>query len=139
MNHKTKLSCLCACILGLAGSLIAGDNPAADNSGSSSKTAAAPAPANPEIEALKKVLLEQQRQIDELRRKVSGESKPSATPAAAAAPAPVAPAPAPVMAHPSSGAVASTTPIVPPSPVAPPAPFSRRPLPPRPPLPLPRT
>lgn len=128
MNHK---SCLFACIFCLSVTLSAADGPASDGSSSTKTTTAAPAPANPEIEALKKMLIEQQKQIDELRQQLNGEAKPNheSTPAAAAAAKAVAPAasvkpavePAPV--HASSGEVASTTPIVPPSPVPAPAPI----------------
>ena len=129
---RRKLSCFIAC-LALAASLVASDNPAADDSTPTSK-APAPAPANPEIEALKKILADQQRQIDELRRQLAGEPKPASAAATPAAPTPAVPAaPAaktatassPVAAHVTSGEVASTTPIVPPSPVAPPPSFPR--------------
>src|SRR5579863_2198826 len=114
MNHRMKLSCLCACILALSANLFGGDNPA-DRTGTPPPASTTPAPLDPQIEALKKMLLDQQRQIDELRRQLAGEAKPATTPAAAA--------PKPAVVHTSSGEVASTTPIVPPSPVAAPAPI----------------
>src|SRR5579875_819017 len=84
MKHRYKLSCAIACALSVGGLLAAGEDPA-------EKPAAAAAAASPEVEALRKMLLDQQRQIDELRRQLAG---------------------APV--HESSGEVASTSAIVPP-------------------------
>src|SRR5579884_3794284 len=83
MRHRYKLSCAIACALSVSGLLAASDD-------SADKTAAASS-ASPEVEALRKMLLDQQRQIDELRRQLAG---------------------APV--HESRGEVASTTAIVPP-------------------------
>src|SRR5579884_3195422 len=80
MKHRYKLSCAIACALSVGGLLAAGEDPAEK-----------PAAASPEVEALRKMLLDQQRQIDELRRQLAG---------------------APV--HESSGEVASTSAIVPP-------------------------
>jgi hypothetical protein len=133
-----RLSYFLVCF-GLAGSLIAGDNPAAAADDSApTRTTSTPAPANPDMEVLKKILADQQRQIDELRRQLAGQGKaapagatPAPAPASAATATSAAPATAPstspattsATAHASSGAVATTAPIVPPSPVAPPPAF----------------
>jgi hypothetical protein len=106
---------LLACVMSLALPALhatAADGPG-DNSDAPPTKASAPAPS--EIEQLKKMLLEQQRQIDELRRLLLDQKGGdfAAT-------------------HPSIvkqdvgtsiGEVASTTPSVPPAPVAPPAPL----------------
>jgi hypothetical protein len=100
--------------LGLVLPMSAADGPPSD-------PPAATAAATSEIEQLKKMLLDQQRQIDELRRivatsngkvpagdKVTVPAVEHATPAA--------------LGRPSLGEVASTAPIVPPAPAASPAP-----------------
>jgi hypothetical protein len=83
-----------------------GDNPA--------EAAATTTVATSEIEQLKKMLLDQQRQIDELRRQIAGDKS---TPVAA--PEHASPAP---LGRRSLGEVASMAPIVPPAPAAAPAP-----------------
>jgi hypothetical protein len=106
--HPATKLIACALSLIMPGLILAGDNPTGDDT-----PATTTAPATSEIEQLKKMLLEQQRQIDELRRLVvSQKSEASVTPA----PAPM--APAPNYPRPSLGEVASTTPILPPVPAA---------------------
>jgi len=115
------LACLGLCILTITRPVLAADPPAT--------TAAATS----EIEQLKKMLLDQQRQIDELRRQIAQQgakpetSKPeNATPATAVAAAPVPATPAsPDSTSPGSpfdrtgiGQVASLAPILPPIPAA---------------------
>ncbi len=80
------------------------DNPA--------EAAATTTVATSELAELKKMLLDQQRQIDELRRQIAGDKS---APALASAPASN-PASNPVKARPSLGEVASMAPIVPPTP-----------------------
>jgi len=101
-----------ACIVSLALPVMAAGQPGDDSDAPPAKTTAA---APSEIEQLKKMLLEQQRQIDELRRLLLDQKTGdfAAT-------------------HPSIvkqdvgtsiGEVASTTPAMPPAPVAPPTPL----------------
>lgn len=98
---------LLACFLSLMLPLSASDDkPPADNSESKTATAA-PAKPNSDVQELKQMLLDQQRQIDELRRELAEQKKSSDTQP---------PAPA---AHQSLGEVASTTGAVPPAPPAP--------------------
>ncbi len=87
--------------------MIAADKPSGDDTSAAASTTA-PAPAS-EIEQLKKMLLDQQRQIDELRRQVAGQKAEPVEPVTN---------PSPTYARPSLGEVASTTPILPPAPVA---------------------
>ncbi len=106
-NRTTKLIA-CAFSLIMPGLMVAGDKPGGDDTPAATTATAAPS----EVEQLKKMLLEQQRQIDELRRLiVSQKSESAITPA----PAPM--TPAPTYPRPSLGEVASTTPILPPVPV----------------------
>jgi hypothetical protein len=112
------------------------DPPATPPAASATETTTA---ATSEIEQLKKMLLDQQRQIDELRRQIaSGDktvstSKDKAVTAAAdkAAPAPLDTPTAPnVSGHASLGAVASTAPVIPPgpAPASPGSPFANGPF-----------
>ena len=103
---------LLACILSLALPMVAADGPG-DNSDAPPPKAGAPPTS--EIEQLKKMLLEQQRQINELRRLLLDQkagdfaaTHPSIVKQDVGA---------------SLGEVASTTPSVPPAPVAPPTPL----------------
>jgi hypothetical protein len=103
-----------ACALSFLIPLAAAEKPADTDPAESSATAA---PANTssssEMEQLKRMLLDQQRQIDELRRALA-ERKPSDTSLAEGNPA--------TPAHPSTGEVASTRPVVPPAPSPSPTP-----------------
>ncbi len=104
MTRRTQQSCaavsLLACFLSLMPPLSASDEkPAADNS--ASKTAAAPATVSSDIEQLKQTLLDQQRQINELRRELAGQKKS---------------APPPPAVHQGLGEVANTSGAVPPAP-----------------------
>jgi hypothetical protein len=87
---------LVACILTLTMTLpvLAADQPGDSDSNQSRPAAVS------EIEQLKKMLADQQRQINELRKALQDKAAPEAAESA----------------HPSTGQVASTTPIVPPSP-----------------------
>src|SRR5579863_4642882 len=106
MTRKLQITSLLVCVLTLVPPMSASDQPVADDSVDSRPAASS------EIEFLKKMLADQQRQIDELRRQLAGgqaatnENKKVDVPPA----------------YPSTGQVASTTPIVPPSPapIAPP-------------------
>lgn len=128
------LACVALCISTLARPMLAAEPPA--------DPPATIAAATTEIEQLKKMLLDQQRQIDELRRQIAqqGAKPTNVTPETAtpenAKPAPaVAAAPAPVSPSPNStstgspfdrtglGQVASLAPILPPIPAAPPTPL----------------
>ena len=84
---------LLACMLTLTLPAMAADQPGGNESSESR-----PATNTSEIEQLKKMLADQQRQIDELRRALSDKND------------------APASVHPSAGQVASTTPILPPAP-----------------------
>jgi hypothetical protein len=116
---------LLACVLGLVLPLCAAEKPSADDASDARTTAAAPANASSEIEQLKKMLLDQQRQIDELRRALLDRNGDRGTSPGAVAssqpavtPAPISAAPAasePVMTHASTGEVASTTAVAPPA------------------------
>jgi hypothetical protein len=86
------------------------DNPA--------EAAATTTVATSELTELKKMLLDQQRQIDELRRQIAGD-KSAPAPASSPASTPVS---NPAKARPSLGEVASMAPIVPPAPAAAPVP-----------------
>ncbi len=90
--ERCTVQSLLSCMLALAVPATAADQPMANE-------AERNAAGTSEIEQLKKMLLDQQRQIDELRRALLEKNEPNAPDA-----------------HPSSGQVASTTPIVPPSP-----------------------
>jgi len=98
MSNRIKLRCLLACILTVALPLAAQDKSNASNGN--------------DIETLKKMLADQQRQIDELRRQLSA----SKTDDANQKKADVAPA------YTTTGQVASTTPIVPAAPAVTPGP-----------------
>jgi hypothetical protein len=120
---------LLACILTLTVPMMAADQPVpADSSESKSTTTAPPS----DIEMLKKMLADQQRQIDELRRELAA-GKPDATPATPAKPQPAArPEQAAKSAQPGDanqttvhqniGQVASATGMVPPTPAPVPMP-----------------
>ena len=109
---------LLACVLSLVLPLAAADKPAPEDSDTRS-TAAATATPNSEIEQLRHMLLEQQRQIDELRRALldRGPDKgPDKRTTASPQPAEAAEPAEPAMAHASTGEVASTTAVAPPAP-----------------------
>lgn len=98
--------------------------PSSDGSDTVSKSSST---APSELDQLKKMLLDQQRQIDELRRALAAQQKGNQPDAVAAQPAP------PDNVHPaavrqdvgvSAGEVASTTPALPPSPVSSTAPLA---------------
>src|SRR5580704_5865673 len=121
MKKIEILACLGLCISTVAQPMLAAEPPADPPA-----TTAAP---TSEIEQLKKMLLDQQRQIDELRRQIAQQktdSKPeNATPATAVAAAPPPASPSPDPSSPGSpfdraglGQVASLTPILPPIPAA---------------------
>jgi hypothetical protein len=110
-QHFRAAASLLACFLSLMLPLSASDEkPAAD--GSDTKTAASsPATPSSDIEQLKQMLQEQQRQINDLRRELADQKKTDDK-SVAAAPS----------AHSSMGEVASTSGAVPPAPPAPVAP-----------------
>jgi hypothetical protein len=119
---------LLACILTLTIPMMAADNPVPADSSESKPAASAPAASEPasEIELLKKMLADQQRQIDELRRALAGEKLPadkSAGDKQAGDKSAGDKRVEPVISHPSIGEVASTTPMVPPAPTPAPAPI----------------
>lgn len=82
---------------------------AADNSPASAAAAASDTSTSAEIRQLRQLLLDQQRQIDELRKMLSARPTPAPPAAAAASPAPQPAAPA----FPKLGEAASTTPMIP--------------------------
>ena len=106
-QHYRVAASLLACFLGLMLPLSASDNKPGTDSGET-KTTAAPASQSSDIEQLKQMLLEQQQQINELRRELASQKK-SDQPAVVAAPA----------IHQSLGDVASTGGAIPPAPPAP--------------------
>jgi hypothetical protein len=138
------ITAVLACLAGLAVP-VAAQNSGADNSDTqSAKTNSSGA--SSEIEQLKKMLLDQQHQIDQLRRELSAqkgasekpeqkaeEAKPEqkASDPAAALAAPIHPGIATHDVGSSLGEVASTTPAIPPapSPVTPPAAIAAAPAP----------
>ena len=67
------------CALSFAAPLAAGETPVAPDAGSPPKPAAEASASSSEIEQLRRMILEQQRQIDELRRAMAdkkGEGSP---------------------------------------------------------------
>jgi hypothetical protein len=116
---------LIACMLSLVLPVLAADKPAGDDA-ADTKTAVSAAPSSAsEIEQLKKMLLDQQRQIDELRRQIAQDKSgdkptPDKSPDQKAAELrrAVEPSvtPSPVLGRPSLGEVASTSPLIPPGP-----------------------
>jgi hypothetical protein len=129
-----QLAAVLGCVLTVMSPMTAAENSAADTSGSASASINGTASATSETEQLKRMLADQQRQIDELRRMILQQSKASANvipgvtvgsePQAVAAPAvptPAAPAAAPAtnIMHPNLGEVASASPVLPPGPPAP--------------------
>jgi hypothetical protein len=116
---------LIACMLSLVLPVLAADKPVADDSADTKTTAsAAPSPAS-EIEQLKKMLLDQQRQIDELRRQIAQDKsadKPAQDKSADSKAAELrkalepSTAPSPALGRPSLGEVASASPMIPPGP-----------------------
>src|SRR5208282_4631873 len=93
--------------------LCAAEKPAADDASDARTTAAAPATSASEIEQLKKMLQDQQRQIDELRRALLDRDKgPDRNNKAESSRTATA---EPVVVHASTGEVASTTAVLPPS------------------------
>src|SRR5580658_2109956 len=117
--------CMALCISTLAGTVLAAEPPADPPATTTTATS--------EIEQLKKMLLDQQRQIDELRRQIAQQKpevakpeNPASATAVAAAPTPVSPSPNSTSTSPFDrtglGQVASLAPILPPIPnAAPPA------------------
>jgi hypothetical protein len=105
---KTRALRFAACALSLWLPLCAADQPATDQP--EGVAAATSTPPVSEIEQLKRMLLDQQRQIDELRRALAEQR----TPAVPMAPSSTAPG-----VRAGIGEVASTTPILPPMPAAP--------------------
>src|SRR5271170_1401082 len=99
----TPLWPLTVCAVGFLVPLNAADKPEAATATTSPS----------EMEQLKRMLLDKQRQIDELRRLLADKKTPE--PAAAVT--------NPVAAHPSTGEVASTRPVVPSAPSPIPAAF----------------
>jgi len=126
-----KVTSVLAIFLSIVLPATAADKPVADDS-SDGRPAATAQASSSDIEQLKKMLLDQQRQIDELRRALSAKSETpvkSETPAKIETPEPsVAKEAAPAVSYPKSGEVASTTPIVPSAPVVGP-PIFNSPLP----------
>jgi hypothetical protein len=121
MEARRSVRPLIACLLSLAIPVMAADKPAGDDPTDTKTAASAPAPAS-EIEQLKKMLLDQQRQIDELRRQIAqGKpvegSSPDQKPVDQKKATEASVMPSPVLGHSSLGAVASTTPIIPPVPL----------------------
>ncbi len=112
LPHR-KLTSALAIFLSLALPIMADDKPIADDS-SAGRPAAAASASSSDIEQLKKMLLDQQRQIDELRRALAAKSEAPEKSGKKDETS--------VIAYPKTGEVASTTPIVPsaPLPVAPP-------------------
>jgi len=107
---KPFIVCALSFAVPFAVPLASAETPAAPDGASSPKTASQAPASNPEIEQLRQMILEQQRQIDELKR-VMAEQK-SSDPAVAAKPdASVASAPSRGI-----GQIASTAPILPPLP-----------------------
>ena len=93
IQQQRTVKSLLACILTLTVPAMAADQPVGSDSSESR-----PAASSSEIDQLKKMLADQQRQIDELRRALVERNE------------------APASIHTSTGQVASTTAIVPPSP-----------------------
>ncbi|HML16807.1 MAG TPA: hypothetical protein VK419_07265 [Bryobacteraceae bacterium] len=125
-QYRTAASLL-ACFLSLMLPLSASDEkPAADN-GETKTTAAVTSATSSDIEQLKQMLIEQQKQINELRQELAAQKKSEdkTAPAAAQANAPAAPTNPPTAqaaapeVHKSLGEVASTTGALPPAPPAP--------------------
>ena len=110
---KPLLACVLSLVLPFCAA--AAERPAADDSPDTRATAAAPATPASEIEQLKKMLLDQQRQIDELRQALLDRNKSSSSQTAEAA--------EPAVVHASSGEVASTTAVAPPAPAPAPLPY----------------
>lgn len=80
---KPLLACVLSLVLPFCAA--AAERPAADDSPDTRATAAAPATPASEIEQLKKMLLDQQRQIDELRQALLDRNKSSSSQTAEAA------------------------------------------------------
>jgi len=119
-----QLAAVLGCILALCPAMKAADESPADASGPASVSTNG---TGSETEQLKRMLVDQQRQIDELRRMLLQQGKASDTgsaPSAAIAPAPASPAasanlaPVVTIAHPNLGEVASASPVLPPLPPA---------------------
>jgi hypothetical protein len=106
------------CALSILLPLQAGEKPEADPPAEAAATTS-----SSEMEQLKRMLLDQQRQIDELRRALADKNAP-AVPALVPKETNTATLPStPVIEHVSTGEVASTRPVVPPAPSPTPAPF----------------
>jgi hypothetical protein len=110
------------CVLTLATPIMAAENSAAtDTSAPASASVAGSASSGSETEQLRRMLADQQRQIDELRRMLLQQNKAADASSAPQASTPAAPAPAPaaVIMHPNLGEVASASPVLPPLPPSP--------------------
>src|SRR5262249_53678240 len=103
-----KILILACLSLGIPSLIFAGDTPA-DPAGAATTTVA-----TSELEQLKRMVLDQQRQIDELRRQMAGDR--SVTNAVAATPDSITRPSSPLSTHSSVGEVASMAPVVPPIP-----------------------
>ena len=119
LPHRNLTSVL-ACFMSIMMPITAADKPAADDSSDTRSTAAATA--SSDIEQLKKMLLDQQRQIDELRHALAAQNggqkaAPDAIPVTPAVP------------FPKSGEVASTAPFAPSAPAPASAPIFNSPSP----------
>jgi hypothetical protein len=110
MTRRPVPTSLLACFLSLALPVAAADKPGAHESADSRPAAAAPASSS-DIQQLKEMLADQQRQIDELRRALAAKGE------------------TPAISYPKSGEVASTTPIVPSAPAPPATPIFNSPMP----------
>lgn len=99
------------CALSFMAPLVNAQNPAAPDADSHVKAASEAPSSSSEIDQLKQMILEQQRQIDQLKRDMAEQKGGAATAAKPEAPAAAAPAR-------GIGEVASTVPILPPLPAA---------------------
>jgi len=132
IEQQRTVKPLLACVLTLVLPLCAAERPVSDDSPDARTTASAPAPSASEFEQLKRMLLDQQRQIDELRRALleraglekAGPEKagPEKAVASKTPDAPAQPAAEPAVVHASTGEVASTTAVLPPVPAPAPVP-----------------
>jgi hypothetical protein len=126
MQQQRIVKPLLACVLSLVLPLCAAEKPPLDDASDARTTAAAPAMSAGDFEQLKKMLLDQQRQIDELRRALldrdRGMERDKATDRSNSAPPQTAAAAEPAVVHASSGEVASTTAVAPPVPAPAPLP-----------------
>jgi len=112
---KTWLACALTFLLPLA----AADKPEATETAEPSTTSAVSTAApGSEIEQLKKLLADQQRQIDELRRTIAEQQQKKASDTSVPVRASTLPVTEPSTPHPSLGQVASASPMIPPAPAS---------------------